>query len=332
MNIAFFETDNYEKEYLEKSLNSHNLSFHSHPLDNTDIRSLKKTQVLGVFIYSHLNRLILKELLNLKLIVTMSTGYDHIDLEYCKRRNIAVCNVPKYGSASVAEHTFALILALVRNLDDAIENTRHDDFSLDNLKGIELAGKTLGIIGYGTIGRHVAEIARAFGMQVLVTENKIQDLNNQTKIIFVSLKYVLKKSDIITLHTPLTEKTHHLINAKTLKLIKKGSFLINTARGPIIDTPAVAQAISSKRLAGFAADVLEGECELKEAHQPLKSAHSQSHNWSLLRKNHSLLKQKNVIITPHMAFYTKESLDIILKTTTQNIKAFEKGKSINLIL
>src|SRR3989344_6439376 len=227
MNIAFFETDNYEKEYLEKSLKSHNLSFHSHPLDNQYLKDLKKTQVLGVFIYSHLNRLVLKEMPNLNLIVTMSTGYDHIDLEYCKRRNITVYNVPKYGGASVAEHTFALILALVRNLDDAIENTRHDDFSLHNLMGHNLEGKTLGIIGYGTIGKHVAGIANAFKMHVLVnTESKTQGKNGDFE--FVSLKRLLKKSDIVTLHTPLTEKTHHLINSKTIRLMKKNSFLIRS--------------------------------------------------------------------------------------------------------
>jgi D-lactate dehydrogenase len=295
------------------------------------LKGLYQTQVLGVFIYSKLTREVLQQMPCLKLIVTMSTGYDHIDLAYCKREGIRVCNVPKYGGACVAEHTFALILALTRHLDKAIENTRHDDFSIDELMGVNLHGKTMGVVGVGTIGQHVIEIAKAFGMNVLATTDRIRK-GFHNGLQYVSLNELLRKSDLVTFHVPLTKKTFHMINRKNIRLMKRGSYLINTSRGGIVETQAVVGALESKRLAGAAFDVLEGEGTLREAHQPLRKEHFDAFDWHLLRKNHALLKRKNVIITPHIAFYTKESIKGILDTTIQNIKSFEKGKPQNFVI
>ena len=330
MNIVFFETDAYEQEFLKKRLHKNNLVLHNRPLEQHDLKSLYQTEVLGVFIYSKITKEVLQNMPCLKLIITMSTGYDHIDLATCRKAGITVCNVPKYGGVCVAEHTFALILALVRNLHKAIEKTRHDDFSINGLMGFNLEGKTLGVIGAGTIGSRVMELAHAFHMRVLVTTEK-KKRGSSDNINYVTLPYLLKNSDIVTLHVPLTPKTHHIINHKTIALMKKGSFLINTARGPLVDTAALAHALHTKKLAGAALDVLEGEAEFHEAHQPLKSTHHSLHDWRTLRKAHNLLKHKNVIVTPHIAFYTKESVNKILTTTADNIASFVKNKPLNVI-
>ena len=330
MNIVFFETDAYEQEYLKKRLVKHHLVFHNRVLEQQDLKNLYQTEALGVFIYSKITKETLQNMPCLKLIATMSTGYDHIDLSACKLAGVTVCNVPKYGGVCVAEHTFALMLALVRNLHRGIERTRHDDFSIEGLRGINLEGKTLGVVGAGTIGSRVMELARAFHMNVLVTTES-KKRGSSDNITYTTLPHLLKNSDIVTLHTPLTPKTYHLINHKTIAFMKKGSFLINTARGSLIDTVALAHALDTERLSGAALDVLEGETELHEAHQPLKHTHYRLHDWRLLRKTHALLKHKNVIVTPHIAFYTRESVHKILSATLDNIAAFMKGKPINRI-
>ncbi len=331
MNIVFFEADKYERGYLEKSLKKHHVTFHNRPIELEDIKHLYQTEILGIFIYSHITARMLQNMPCLKLIVTMSTGYDHIELEACRRAGVFVANIPKYGGACVAEHTFALIFSLLRHIPKAIERTHHDDFTIDNLMGSQLEGKVLGVVGLGTIGSKVAKIAHALGMHVIATtESKKRGMLNDTTI--VPFTTLLKKSDIVTLHVPLTKKTKYIINAKSLKLMKRGSYLINTARGSLINTASVSNALKNGKLAGFAADVLEGECELKEAHQPLKQRHHEQCNWRLLRQTHKLLKKPNVLITPHIAFYTKESIDLILKQTTVIIKAFEKGKLINNVI
>ncbi len=330
MNIVFFETDAYEQEFLKKRLGRHHLVFHNRVLEQQDLKNLYQTEVLGAFIYSKITKEVLQNMPCLKLITTMSTGYDHIDLNACRSAGVVVCNVPKYGGVCVAEHTLALILALVRNVHRGIERTRHDDFSIEGLMGLNLEGKTLGVVGAGTIGSRVMELARAFHMNVLVTtESKKRGTSDN--ITYTTLPNLLKNSDIVTLHAPLNPKTYHMINHKTIAFMKKGSFLINTARGPLIDTQALAHALDTKRLAGAALDVLEGETELHEAHQPLKHTHHRLHDWRLLRKTHALLKHKNVIVTPHIAFYTKESVQKILSTTADNIASFAKGKPINRV-
>ena len=330
MNIVFFETDSYEQEFLKKRLHKNNLVFHNRPLEQHDLKSLYQTEVLGVFIYSKITKEVLQNMPCLKLILTMSTGYDHIDLAACRKAGITVCNVPKYGGVCVAEHTFALMLALVRNIHKGIERTRHDDFSINGLMGFNLEGKTLGVIGAGTIGSRVMELARAFHMRVLVTTEK-KKKGSSDNINYVTLPHLLKNSDIVTLHVPLTPKTHHIINSKTLALMKRGSLLINTARGPLVDTAALAHALDTKRIAGAALDVLEGEAELHEASAPTHHTHHGLHDWRTLRKAHNLLKHKNVIVTPHIAFYTKESVNKILTTTTDNIASFLKNKPLNVI-
>lgn len=325
MHITFFEVDKSEQAYFCHALPRDKLTFYEHPLYSEDIETLSHTEILVIFIYSPITREIIEKLPSLKGIVTLSTGTDHIDMEACKARGITVCNVPKYGGTAVAEHTFALMLALIRHLPKAVQQTTHDDFSLDGLCGTELAGKTLGIVGAGTIGAAVMQRARAFDMNVIVYERAHNKRALTEKgVTVVSLPHLLRTADIVTLHLPYTPETHHLLNRKTLKHMKQGAYLINTARGGLIDAQALHTALVEKHLAGAALDVLEGETELKEAHQPRKQHHFNSHNWVQLRAAHRLLKLPNVLITPHMAFYTHEAMHTILKSAVTSIKALER--------
>ena len=332
MKIAFFEIENWQKEYLKEKLNNAELSFFAEPLSLDSISSAKDCPIVSPFIYSQINKDILQKLPDLKMIATRSTGFDHIDISKTKESKITVCNVPFYGENTVAEHTFALILSLSRKMFDSVERARKGDFSLDGLRGFDLEAKTLGIIGMGHIGLHVARIAKGFEMNVLAYDPR-EDKKLVKKIGFeyVDLKNLLAKSDIITLHAPDNKETHHLINSENINLIKKGAYLINTARGGLIETQALLKALSDGTLSGAGLDVLEEECFVKEEAQLLSKEFPKTCDLKTVLQNHILLQQKNVIITPHNAFNSQEALMRILDTTVENINNFIAGKSQNLI-
>ena len=200
------------------------------------------------------------------------------------------------------------------------------------MRGFDLKGKTLGIVGTGHIGLHVARIANGFEMNVLafdVAENK--KLAKKLEFKYVSLEDLLKNSDIITLHVPYNKNTHHLINSQNINLIKKGAYLINTARGGIIETNALVKALDSGILTGAGLDVLEEECFIKEERQLLTKQFPETCNIKTMLQNHVLMQRENVIITPHNAFNSKEALERILATTVENIKGFAGGKAVNMV-
>lgn len=199
--IAFFELEPWEKEYFLKNLKDCNIQFIDDHLNENNVSQIKDADAVGVFIYSVVNKKILEKLPNLKLIVTLSTGFDHIDLRGCKKREIIVCNVPHYGENTVAEHTFALILSLTRMIHKAYERTIRGDFSIGGLRGTDLRGKILGVIGTGSIGQHVVRIAKCFEMKVIAFD-KFRNLELGKRLVFkyVSLNNILKNSDIITPH------------------------------------------------------------------------------------------------------------------------------------
>ena len=201
--IAFFELEPWEKEYFIKNLGSYELQFIDDHLNENNVNLIKDADAIGVFIYSVVNKKILNNLPNLKLITTLSTGFDHIDIKECKKRKITICNVPHYGENTVAEHTFALILNLTRMIHKAYNRTIRGDFTLDGLRGIDLQGKTLGVIGAGSIGQHVIRIAKGFEMNVIAFDNfKNLKLAKRLGFKYVSFDNLLKNSDIITLHVP----------------------------------------------------------------------------------------------------------------------------------
>ena len=332
MKAAFFEIEDWEKEYISSKINNQELSFFPGPVAPENIAEIKNCQIISPFIYSKIDENILSELSELKFISTRSTGFDHIDMSETRRINILVSNVPSYGENTVAEHTFALILDLSRKIYQSINRAKSGDFSLDGLRGFDLKNKTLGIIGLGHIGQRVAKIARGFEMNVLVSDlNKDKKLVQELGFQYTDINDLLAKSDIISLHVPYNKDTDHLINLHNINLIKKGAYLINTARGGLVETTALIESLGKGILAGAGLDVLEEECFVKEERQLLSKEFPKTCDLKTVLQNHILLQQKNVIITPHNAFNSKEALERILETTVQNIQAFLIGKAINIV-
>ena len=201
-------------------------------------------EVLCVFVRTRVDESLLRLLPRLRLVATRSAGIDHIDLDACRRRGIAVCHVPDYGSASVAEHVFALLLGVTRHLTQAHERARQGSFAYRGLTGFELEGKTLGIVGLGRIGRHAARIALGFGMDVLAYDPAFAaSAEHPDGVLLVTWEQLLQSSDILSLHVPATEGTHHLLDAQAFARMKPGVVLINTARGALIDEAALLRAL-----------------------------------------------------------------------------------------
>lgn len=330
MKIVFFEVASWEKDLLKISFPNAELVEEKLSLEN--VSQFQDAEIISSFVYSQLNRQVLEKLFNLKFIATRSTGFDHIDVDYCKKKNILVANVPEYGSRTVAEHTFALILTLTKKIYQSINQAKNFDFNHENIRGIDLYGKTLGIIGLGKIGLEVLKIAKGFGMNILAY-NRTIDFNLEKKFgfKFTDLKTLLNQSDIITLHLAYNSSTHHLINKDNIYQFKRGSFLINTARGGLIDTEALIIGLQNGILEGVALDVLEEERKIQEETEILTDYFRNDVDLRTLIFNHVLVNHPKVIITPHNAFNTKEALDRITKTTIENIKAFQNNTPINLI-
>ncbi len=331
MHIAFFEIQKWERETLEKRFAGHQLSFFDRVIEEGDIASLAECEVLSVFIYSKVTADVINRLPKLKLIVTRSTGFDHIDLEAAKGKGITVSNVPSYGENTVAEHTFALILALSRNVHKSHVRRLQGDFNIDGLQGFDLKGRTLGVIGAGRIGLHVIKIAKGFGMEVIAYdayENRF--LSEVLDFRYAPLHEVLEQSDIVTLHTPYTKETHHLINQQNITLFKSDAILINTARGELVETDALISGLDQGILAGVGLDVLEGELLVREEKE-LLGDHAEKEELQTLAKDHALLTRDNVVYTPHIAFYSREALERILMTTIDNIECFAIGHCKNIV-
>ena len=330
--IAFFEIENWEKDYLSKQLSGFELSFFSEHLELENADLAKDCGIISVFTVSQVKKEVLEKLPNLKLITTRATGFDNIDIEEAKKRGILVCNVPTYGENTVAEHTFGLMLNLSRKIYKSIKSVKEKGFVPDGLRGFDLMGKTLGIVGTGHIGVHVARIAKGFEMNVLACDVKEdKKLAKKLGFTYVSLEDLLKSSDIISLHVPYNKHTHHLINSSNIGLVKRGAYLINTARGGVVETDALSAALDSGILAGAGLDVLEGEHDLGEERELLSKEITANIDFKTMLQNHILMDRENVIITPHNAFNSKEALERILETTVENIQGFMKGKTINTV-
>ena len=326
MKIAFFEVKDYQVKYFKKKLKGNKLYFFSEAINEKNIEKVKEVQILGVFIGSKVDKKVFDKLKKLKAVVTMSTGFDHIDIKEAKKKKVKVCTVPDYGQNTVAEHAFALILSLSRKINKAYDRTVKGNFSLEGLKGFDLKGKTLGIVGMGSIGKHVARIAKGFEMKVLAYDpfpNK--QMEKKFKFKYVPLNKLLKESDIVTLNCPYNKKTRYIINARNIRLMKNEALLINTARGGLVDTGALVKALAKKKIGGAGLDVLEEENMIKEEAELLNESCSREKMENLIQ-DHMLLNFDNVIITPHMAFYSEEALKRIMDTTFENIDCVLKNK------
>jgi len=332
LKIAFFEVEEWEKKILQKVFRKHTLFFSKNKISLRSVSKVKDYDILSVFIYSKVDKAVINAMPKLKLITTRSTGFDHIDLKESKSQGIKVCNVPTYGENTVAEHTFALILNISRRMYESFLSSRKGDFRLKGLRGFDLKDKTIGVVGCGNIGKHVARIAKGFEMNVLVYDvHKDLKLAKKLGFKYVSLDRLLKKSDIVSLHCPDNKHTHHMIDSNALKKVKKGAILINTARGGLVDTTALIKALNNKTITYAGLDVLEGECLVKEEKSLLHPEFMKTCDLKNVLQNNILLRRDNVYITPHNAFNSQEALMRILDTTIDNINGFSKKKLANVI-
>jgi D-lactate dehydrogenase len=331
MRAAFFEAKDWECDYLQKRLPDASVQFHSGPVAAGQLSPLRDVDSLSVFIYSRLTAAVLAELPALKMIATRSTGFDHIDLAACRERGIVVSNVPSYGENTVAEHTFALILMLSRKVHKSHSQVREGRVELAMLTGFDLQGKTIGVVGAGRIGLHVIRIARGFGMRVLAFDVRRDTLlADLLGFQYASMDELLAESDIVSLNCPLTRETEHLIGAEAIQRMKAGALLINTARGGLVDTDALVQALDSGHLAGAGLDVIEGEELIREEKELLHEKHDIEKLRAALRIR-LLMGRDDVVFTPHNAFNSHEALRRILDTTVENLLAFHAGRPVNRV-
>lgn len=330
--IAFFEMEPWEEAYITQHLDGKfEFKFYHDPLSIDNAGLAKGYEIISPFIYSDIDSEVIENLPDLKLIATRSTGFDHIDLAACSRRNITVSNVPYYGDNTVAEHTMALILALSRKILPSVERTRRGNFELEGLRGFDLKGKVIGIVGAGSIGQHVIRMAHGFEMEVVVFDVRQDELMAKgLNFRYAPLEELLKVADIITLHAPYNPHTHHMINKRNIQMIKPGAILINTSRGGLVETSALVEALQQGILKGVGLDVLEEEGLIKEERQLLSHEFSRE-RLRIALETHLLLFRDDVIITPHNAFNSREAVQRILDTTIANIVAYLQQKPQNTV-
>ena len=337
MNIVFFETTNEEKEILSKAFAGFSVTCTDKKLTAETIDVALGADIVSVFVNSAVSKEVIDGISSLKHISTRSTGYDHIDSVYAKTKNISVSTVPSYGSETVAEFAFSLLLNLSRKTSDAVRQIREEgSFDISHFRGFDLAGKTIGVLGTGRIGKHVITIAQGFGMKVVAFDAFPNEAYaTEQKFTYASLHDVLAQSDVVTIHTPYNKDTFHLLNKESITSMKKGSYLINTARGEIVDTEALIWGLQEGIIAGAALDVLEGERPLKEEAEFLfaksTSDVSKEQEFKILLEDHMLMKMPQVLITPHIAFSSVEAENEILKTTIDNIESFIHNTPKNTI-
>ncbi len=333
MRIAYFYNEEWEKEYVGRNFPDDIFNFiKGTTKDNASHRDPDVT-ALSVFVNSPVGTEVLDRFPNLKLIVTRSTGFDHIDVAECAKRGIVVSNVPTYGEHTVAEFAMALLLALSRRIVDAhkrIETT--GSFAQDGLRGFDLRGKTIGIIGTGHIGEHMIRMARGFDMNVIAFDAFPKpDLAANLGFRYVPLDELLSSSDVISLHAPYNEHTHHMINIQNVTRIKKGCFLINTARGGLVETVALVKGLEEGYLAGAGLDVLEEEGSMVDENLLLAAQHPNEESLRTVLANHYFIGHPRVIVTAHIAFNTQEAIERILNVTIENIAAYERGAPSNVV-
>jgi D-lactate dehydrogenase len=331
--IIFFDTTAADRRFYRHHLGeTAELAFYKEPLNEQNIHLAKEATLVSVHVPSKINAKVLHSLPQLKFIAARITGYDNIDVSAAHSKGIIISTVPRYGQNTVAEYTFMLLLALSRKLIPALEQNRIGKIDHGMLTGFDLSGKTLGIIGTGSIGVHVIRIANGFGMPVIGYDPYPNlELQNEYNFRYVSLNEIFENSDVLSLHAPYTGENKHIVNSRAFGLMKNGSVLINTSRGELVDTKALVAVLASGKLAGAALDVIEGENYLQLNEETELLLHSSNHNFDYALEQLVLEKMPNVIISPHNAFNSREALERIGQTTLENIDNFLKGSPSNVV-
>lgn len=321
MKAIVFSTQPFEREGFGRLTDGcHELHFTENPLNPQTARQARGYPAVSVFVHDDLCAATLQILASegVALVALRGAGYNRIDIPAARAYKIKVLRVPAYSPEAVAEHAAALVLALSRKTHKAYHRVRENNFSLEHLMGFNLHGKTVGIIGMGRIGLAFSRIMKGFGCRVLAC-----DLTGPSEIgsaEYLPFEQVLALSDILSLHCPLTADNHHLIDGHALARMKRGAMLINTARGGLLDTKAAIAALKSGQLGFLGVDVYEGE-------EPLfmKDLSGGIVEDDLIER---LMAFGNVLVTPHQGFFTGEAVAEILRTTLENLSAFEEGKPL----
>ena len=322
MKVLVYSSKKFEIPYLEKAnKEKHKLTFIKEALSLDTVLLAKEYEAISIFAADEASPIIIEKLksFGIKYVTLRSAGYDNVDLKTASNLNIKVANVPAYSPYAIAEHATALLLALNRKLIESNKRVNQFNFSQDNLIGFDLNNKTIGIIGTGKIGSVMSKIMHGFGCNLLgydIEEDK--DLIDSFGMRYVSLKTLCQEADIISLHTPLNTETHHLINNELISEMKEGVFIINTARGAIINTEHIITGLKNGKIGALGIDVYE-----KEKGVFFTSALQKIPKDDFLTE---LIAMPNVLITAHHAFLTKEAITNIAETTIYNLNCWEAKK------
>lgn len=318
MSVAWFDAEDWEKEYLQDNASDLEIEFFDESLTPETVQKAEGFDAVAVFVDSRVNKEVI-EGLDSDLVACRSTGYDHVDLEAAKDNDVDVCNVPQYGGSTVAEHTFGLMLSLSRKIYDAIRKVDEGTFDHEGLRGTDLHGKKLGIIGTGSIGQNVIQVAKGFGMEVVAYDPYGKDeLEEQLGFMYVSLEDLLSQSDIVSLHCPLTDSNRHMLSEEEFELMED-TLLVNTARGGLIDTEALINALEDGSVSAAGLDVLEEECYMEEDIEVMGDLGDEC-DLELILEDHMLMERNDVLVTPHNAFNSVEAMHRIVDATLDNIR------------
>ena len=322
MKVAIFGTQFYEREYFNKYNlgNKHELVFFEESLNAETTNLAKDFQAVCVFVTDKIDKNCIEKLakLGVKLIDLRSAGYNNVDIDSAKSNNIKVLRVPAYSPQAVAEHAVAMIMTLNRKTHKSFNQVRENNFSLQNLMGFNLFGKTIGVIGTGKIGRAFCNIMLGFGCKVIAYDIKENETMIQKGVRYKTFDDLLSESDIISIHCPLTPETTYLFDKSAFEKVKIGVMIINTSRGGIINTKDATNALKKEKIGYLGLDVYENEAELffKDRSQTIIQD-------DIFER---LLSFHNVLITPHQAFYTLEAVTEIAKITIKNFTDFEEER------
>ncbi|MDR3317214.1 MAG: hypothetical protein LBS71_00185 [Puniceicoccales bacterium] len=335
--VVFCDVDDITQKYLENhkfsdQVNCTLLRESLNDLPSDSLEQLSNTEIISTFVYSRLTGNVLEHFQNLKLITTRSTGYNNVDLEYCKTHGIKVTNVLGYGEITVAEYAMGMLLNLTRNIEFSNNKLKNNIVKVDEDMGIDLSGKTVGVIGTGAIGRHFVKLCYAFGCHIIASDPfPNQKLVDDGLCQYVDLDHLFKHSDIISLNCPATKENYHLINRNTIAKMKDGVYIVNTARGELIDTIDLYEAIIAGKIKGAGLDVLDYEdVIIKNDIESIKNNDKNFAIYSVI--NAKLLQLPNVIVTPHIAFNSSDAVLRILNSNIQSISDFIAGKPINSVI
>ncbi len=327
--IVYFDVQDDEKDFLKQN-NENKYEYYLTEKSLNDLSELpqeyKDAQIISVFTTSRVGKEVLSQFSNLQLIALRSVGFNHIDLDYCSEHSIVVENTPNYGNKSVAEFAIALLLDVCRKVTKSYIEYKEMNVNVQSLIGQELGGKTIGIVGLGAIGSEFARLAYGFDMNILGFDlHQKQELIENYRVKYADFDTLLKESDFISLHAPLTKDNYHMFDEAAFKKMKPTAILINTARGEHIETQALYNALSRKEIAGAGLDVLESEETISDTDYLVDINRLNECALKQTILNTRLQQLPNVIITPHIAYNTKEAIQRILDTTMSNIKAFLDG-------